>query len=164
VAVKFGFEQTWQATVQDVVGVYLDEAFWKGVTGFSRTSPPEVLEVSSSGGTGLTRLRWRLSVDLPGEASRFIDPDDVSWVEETRWDVAAASATVAFHPDQAATLMRASASVAMAQKGGEAVRTVRGELKVRIPLLGGRVEHAVADAIGEHLEEEAEAVAGRLGR
>jgi hypothetical protein len=162
-AVKFGFEQSWAATVDEVVAVYTDEGFWTEVTGFSRTSGPEVLEVRTDGDTALTRLRWHLSVELPREATRFIDPDDVSWVEETRWDLPAASATVTFHPDQGASLMRASAEVAMAQQGAEALRTVRGELKVRIPLLGGRVERAVVDAVGEHLEEEADAVATRLG-
>ncbi|MEZ5238079.1 MAG: DUF2505 family protein [Microthrixaceae bacterium] len=142
---RFGFEQRWSASVGDVVDLYTDESFWNGVSGFGRTSAPEVLEVTRDGSTARTRLRWRLAVDLPREASRFIDPDDVAWVEDTRWDLHSASARVAFEPVQAATLLRASADVVVVTDGDEAVRRVTGELKVRIPLLGHRVESAITD-------------------
>ncbi len=159
---KFGFEQRWTATVGDVVDLYTDESFWSSVSGFTKTNPPEVLEVTRNGATALTRLRWKLNVDLPSQASRFIDPDNVAWVEETTWDVERATATVAFVPAQGASLMKASAEVAVRAAGDEAIRRVTGELHVRIPLLGSRVEHAVVDGVGDHLTEEADVVAGTL--
>ena len=58
--------------------------------------------------------------------------------------------------------MRASATAALAGDGDDTTRQVRGELRVRIPLVGGRVEHVVVEGIGDHLEEEADAVAARL--
>ncbi|MFV0316327.1 MAG: DUF2505 domain-containing protein [Microthrixaceae bacterium] len=159
---RFGFEQRWNASVSQVVELYTDEDFWRGVTGFSRTSAPEVLEVDVTATTARTRLRWKLEVDLPSEASRFIDPDDVAWVEDTTWDLGAATAQVAFEPAQGAALLRASASVAVVADGDEAVRRVTGDLKVRIPLIGHKVENAIVDGIGEHLGEEADVVAPHL--
>jgi hypothetical protein len=103
-----------------------------------------------------------LTVDLPREAARFIDPDDVAWVEVTEWDLSARSATVDFQPDQAAGLLRASAEAALRPDGADAVRTVSGELKVRIPLLGHKVEPVIVEGVGDHLDEEAAAVAARL--
>ncbi len=160
--VKFAFEQRWTAAVDDVVDVYLDEGFWSGLSGLTTTSPPKVLGVERSGDRAVVSLHWVLSVDLPKEAARFIDPDDVAWTEETTWDLAARSATVAFRPDQAAGLLRASATAVLHQDGADAVRTIRGELKVRIPLVGHKVEPVIVDGIGEHLDEEADAVAARL--
>ena len=159
---KFGFEQRWNTTVPDVVDLYTDGDFWSSVTGFAKTSAPEVLEVTRNGDTAFTRLNWRLVVDLPSQASRFIDPDNVAWVEETSWDIPAATATVGFVPSQGAALIKASASVAVFADGGEAVRQVKGDLHVRIPLLGGKVEHAIVDGIGDHLTEEADVVAAQL--
>jgi hypothetical protein len=159
---KFGFEQRWTTTVDEVVELYLDEDFWREATGFSKTSPPEVLEVTRDANRGFTRLRWKLSVDLPKEATRFIDPDNVSWVEETTWDIGAATATVVFVPAQGASLMKVSADIVVVPDGSDAVRRVTGDLRVRIPLLGGRVERAVVDGVGDHLTEEAEVVATRL--
>ena len=160
--VKFAFEQRWTASVDDVVEVYLDEGFWTGLSDLTTTSPPKVLGVERSADAATVRLHWVLSVDLPKEAARFIDPDDVAWTEETTWDLAARSATVSFRPDQAAGLLRASATAVLHQDGADAVRTVRGELKVRIPLVGHKVEPVIVDGIGEHLDEEAHAVATRL--
>jgi len=161
--VRFGFEQRWTASADDVLEVYLDAGFWTALDGLSATSAPEVLEVTRHADTALVRLRYQLSVELPAQAARFIDPDDVSWIEETTWDLPARSAQVRFLPDQAASLMKASAGAALVADGADTTRTVRGELKVRIPLVGGRVEHVVVEGIGDHLEEEADAVATRLG-
>ncbi len=160
--VKFGFEQRWTAPVDDVVQVYLDESFWSGLSDLSTTSPPTVLDITRRGDRATVRLHWVLSVDLPREAARFIDPDDVAWIEETRWDLTSNSATVTFLPDQAASLLRASADAALRADGHDAVRTISGELKVRIPLLGHKVEPAIVDGVTEHLDEEASAVATRL--
>lgn len=160
---KFGFEQRWTAPADDVLEVYLDAEFWSGLEGLTKTSPPEVLGVDRTGDRAVVRLRYRLCVDLPSEATRFIDPEDVAWVEETTWDLRRRSADVRFLPVQASALMRAGASAALVQEGSDTAREVRGEVKVRIPLLGGRVEHAVVEGVGEHLEEEADAVAHRLG-
>ncbi len=160
--VKFAFEQRWTASVDDVVEIYLDEGFWSGLSDLTTTSPPKVLGVERSGDAATVRLHWVLSVDLPKEAARFIDPDDVAWTEETTWDLPARSASVAFRPDQAAGLLRASATAVLHQDGDDAVRTIRGELKVRIPLVGHKVEPVIVDGIGEHLDEEAHAVAEQL--
>ena len=82
--------------------------------------------------------------------------------DDRTWDLPQRSASVAFRPDQAAGLLRASATAVLHQDGDDAVRTIRGELKVRIPLVGHRVETVIVDGIGEHLDEEAHAVAGQL--
>ena len=162
-SVRFGFEQRWDATPDDVLEVYVDPDFWTSMEGLTSTSPPAVQGVERSGDVAVVRLRYQLSVTLPSQAARFIDPDDVAWVEETTWDMVARTATVRFLPEQAAGLLRASAEVQLLADGSDTTREVRGDLRVRIPLVGGKVEHAIVDGIGTALDEEAEAVARRLG-
>jgi hypothetical protein len=160
--VRFGFEQQWDAGVDEVIEIYLDEAFWSGLDALSRTGTPEVLGVARSGDRAVVRLRYSLDVELPGEAARFIDTGEVTWVEETTWDLPLRRATVRFLPAQGGGLLRASASATMEGARDSAIRRVTGELRVRIPLVGGRVERAIVDGIGEHLDAEAAAVAERL--
>lgn len=163
--VHFRFEQRWDAPPADVVEVYLDEGFWTGLEGLDKTAPPTVLDIQRSGDRATVRLHWVLSVDLPAEAARFIDPDDVAWVETTDWDLRTRVAQVSFHPDQAAGLLRASAVAELATPDASprrTLRTVHGDLKVRIPLLGRKIEPVIVDGVGEHLAEEAAAVARRL--
>ena len=161
--VRFGFEQRWTATVDEVVEVYLDPAFWAELTELSATRPPTVLGIERSGDRAVVRLRYSLSVELPREAARFIDPGDVTWVEETVWDLPRRSAEIRFLPTQAGGLLKAGATAQLHDEGAAALRRIRGELKVRIPLVGGRVERAIVEGVGEHLDAEAEAVAARLG-
>ena len=160
--VRFGFEQRWEAAADDVLAVYIDADFWSSLGGLTKTSAPTVLDVSRTGDTALVRLRYVLNVELPSQAARFIDPDDVAWVEETTWTLTTRTATVRFLPEQAAGLMKASATADLQADGVDTTREVRGELRVRIPLVGGKVEHAIVEGIGGHLEEEADAVANRL--
>ncbi len=161
--VRFEFDQQWQANPDEVVAVYLDEEFWTGLSELSTTAPPTVLDLTRTGDRAVVRLHWVLSVELPREAARFIDPDDVAWTEVTTWELQKRSATVEFLPDQAAGLLRASASAAVEQTADGSRRAVTGDLRVRIPLLGHKVEPAIVDGVGDHLEAEAAAVAARLG-
>jgi hypothetical protein len=162
VGVKFGFEQRWTTSVEEVVDLYTSEDFWTSLHDLSKFDPPEVLEVTSKAGSAVTRLRFRLDVELPKEASRFIDPGDVSWVQVTTWDLPRSRAEVVFLPDQGQALMKASATTEVVSEHGDVVRRVHGELRVRIPLLGHRVENVIVEGIGDYLEEEAGAVAERL--
>ncbi len=160
--VKFEYEQRWTANVDDVVDVYLDESFWTGLNDLRRTSPPTVLDIERRADSAVVRLHWVLTVDLPREAARFIDPEDVAWVEESIWDLSSLVARVSFQPDQAAGLLRASATARLEEVGPDAVRSINGDLSVRIPLLGRKVERAIVEGVVEHLGEEAEAIAAHL--
>ena len=162
VGVKFGFEQRWTTSVEEVLHLYTSRDFWGSLHDLSKFDPPEILEVSSQGGTATTRLRYRLDVELPKEAARFIDTGDVSWVQVTTWDLSRAVGDVVFVPDQGQALLKASATTEIVADGAEAVRRVQGELRVRIPLLGHRVENVIVEGIGDYLEEEAGAAADEL--
>jgi len=162
---KFGFEQRWTAPIDDIMATYLDESFWNGIEGFTKMAPPELLDIArdDAAGTALVRLRYKVNAQLPAQAARFIDPDDVAWVEETSWNLVERTADVRFLPVQAAALMRANATIVVGTEEDETFRELRGEFKVKIPLVGSKVERAVVGDIGTTLEEEADAVARFLG-
>ena len=159
----FELDQRFPAPAQEVLELYVDPDFWSTMDGTAETGPPEVLGVDRTAGTATVRLRWHLAVELPREASRFLDVDDVSWVESTRWDLPTRSAEVLFQPDQAAGLLRASASARLADTDRGSIRRVGGHLKVRIPLLGSKVERAISEGIEARLDAETAAVTDRLG-
>jgi len=163
VDVRFDFEQRWTAAPDEVVEIYLDESFWTGLTDLAATSTPEVLDISRTADRAVVRLHYVLSVELPKEAARFIDPDEVAWIEQTTWDLDTRTAKVEFIPDQAGKLLKASAGATLGTQGDDTVRDIRGEVKVHIPLLGGRVEKVIVEGVNDHLGEETEAVRARLG-
>ena len=64
---------------------------------------------------------------------------------------------------QAAGLIHAVATIDVTTDGDDTVRELRGEFRVKIPLVGAKVEKAVVGDIGTNLEEEADLVAKVLG-
>ncbi len=140
--------------------VFTDRSFWEGLTAMSATSVPEVLGVETRGDMAVVRLHYRLVVDLPREAARFIDTSNVAWIQETTWNLADRSARVTFLPDQAGRLISASATTDLIDRvdSGGSARLVHGDVKVRIPMLGSRVERAIVSGVGDHLDEEAAAI------
>lgn len=162
--VKFNFKQRWSADADRVLAVFTDRSFWEGLGGLTATSAPEVLAVEDRGSITVVRLHYRLVVDLPREAARFIDTTNVAWVQETTWDLTDRTSRVEFIPDQAGRLISASATTRLVDQGvdpdGNAVagRQIDGDVKVRIPVLGSRVERAIVSGVGDHLVEEAAAI------
>jgi hypothetical protein len=53
--------------------------------------------------------------------------------------------------------------VRLAETGGTTVETVEGDLAVRVPLLGAKLEKLIAELLVEALEAEQEVGARRLG-
>ena len=164
-AVKFGFEQRWTAPVDEVMATYLDPGFWSGIESFSNMAPPELLDLDhdEAARTALVRIKYRVDAKQPSQAARFIDPNNVAWVQETTWDLDALTATVRFLPVQAAGLIHAEATIDVTTDGDDTVRELRGEFRVKIPLVGSKVEKSVVGDIGTNLEEEADLVAKALG-
>jgi hypothetical protein len=155
--VRFTVEQRFPHPPAAVVGAYADPALYAGMSGLARIDRPELLGVERTGDVAVVRVRYRFVADLPGPALAVIDPARLTWVDETRYDLVAATATTRLLPDHYPDRLRASASSRFeadpAAPGGT-VRRVTGELSVRAPLVGGRVERAIVEGLQEHLAEE----------
>ena len=108
------------------------------------------------------RLRYKFTADLPTAALAIIDPDRLTWVEETTYDLAGLSSRVKLLPDHYASKLEASASARFVDRDDGSIRDVAGDLRVRVLLVGGQVERAIVEGLKEHLAEEAELVAKLL--
>lgn len=156
--VEFDFVQDFAAAPRDVVDTFVDPDFWGALDGLSATSVPEVLDIRRHGDLVTVELRYRLIVALPREAARFIDTSNVSWVEVSDWNLRTATSQTRFVPDQAGRLLVASAVTSLTPFGDGTRRSISGDLRVRIPLLGSKVERAIIGGVGDHLEEQVPAV------
>ena len=66
-------------------------------------------------------------------------------------------------PDHYADRMSASATTTFVESGADTVRRVHGEVKVRVPLVGGQVEKAIVSGLKEHFADEQRVVSRLLG-
>ena len=159
---KFEAKQQFDTEAAAVIGCYSSAEMYEQLPEFGRISRPDLLERTERGDTVKLRLRYRFTADLPTAALAIIDPERLTWVEETTYDLVGLIARTKLLPDHYGSKLEASASARFADRGTGSTRHVTGDLRVRVLLVGGQVERAIVDGLQEHLAEEAELVATLL--
>jgi hypothetical protein len=155
---QFQVEQHFAAPVDDVLAAYVDPDFYPTLTGLTKIGEPDVLGVERTGDKVRVRVRFRFTDQLPAAATTVIDPTRLTWVDESTYDLAARTSTMRLLPDHYADRLTASATATFTADPRDPQRTVRhirGSLKVRMPLVGSKVERVIVNDLRAHLADEA---------
>ncbi|MBA3282609.1 MAG: DUF2505 family protein, partial [Acidimicrobiia bacterium] len=108
-------------------------------------------------------IRFRFTGHLPSAVTAVIDPERLTWVQESVHDLDDGTTTFRLIPDHYPDRLKASGTFRVVSDGHGSRRVVNGDLKVRAPLVGGRVEQAIVSGLEEYLVAEAPAVDAYLG-
>lgn len=148
---RFRIEQRLVARVERVESILADPAWYEAVTASEAVWAPELLDVEEGEGetVGL-RVRYRFRGRLNAAASRVVDPARLSWVEVSTLDRVSHTIDLRIEPDSYADKLRFTGSVVLQPEGESTERVLDGEVKVKVPLVGGRVEGAVISGLREH--------------
>jgi hypothetical protein len=151
--------QRYDSPATEVIAAYADPLLYPTLVGLPKLGGIEVLDHGVDGARASLSVRFRFTGDLPSAVTAVIDPVKLTWIQRSRHDLTAGSTAFDLVPDHYPDRLRASGTFAVTAAGAGSRRTVTGELKVRgVPLMGGRVERAIVDGLGEYLEAEAPAV------
>lgn len=156
---RFEGVQRYDAPAREVFDLYCSAELYAALPDFSRISRPELVERVEHPDGVTVRVRYRFIADLPAAALAIIDPERMTWIEETRYDASTLTGTTRLLPDHYASKMQASATVRFVADGDGSRRLVQGDLKVKVLLVGGQVERVIVDGLEEHLTEEQQVVA-----
>lgn len=149
-------------TVADVI---LDEDYQASLDGLGPLSERKVLEQESlTDGTVRRRVRCVLGIDVSGPARKFIGDADPAWIEHAIWRPGEHRWEWTIEPLVAEDLLKASGQIELAPTGDGTVRTVLGEVKVGVPIVGGRVEGWIVEGLERAYDEEARVLRNRLER
>lgn len=153
---KFTATQTFAPEAGDVLDLYSNPQTWSRLPTFERVKIVEVLDSAGTPERPTTRVRYRFTADLPAAARAVVDPNRLSWVEETTYDLARRTSTMRFVPDEYASKLQAGASATFSEpaEGKGVIRSVSGDLKVRVMLVGGQVERVIVAGLKDYLAEE----------
>jgi hypothetical protein len=151
----FRIDQMLDGSPDAVETVLLDPSFVAARAALPKLGDAELLESSRDGARALQRIRLRFTAPLAPAVTAVIDPDRLTWVDEARYDLDAHVAEHRVQPDHYADRLHCSyrATIEMVSLGSR--RTMAGTVKVRMPLVGGRVERAIVSGLAEHAEAEA---------
>jgi len=163
---RFEITQRFGASPEEVQQLLLDESFVAGGGDDpdARIAYVETVRHDVDAAGARLEVRYRFTADLPAAATAIISPDRLTWVERTDVDLTSLASRISIVPDHYADRLSASATATIASDGanGRAVRSITGDLKVRVLLVGGQVERAIVDGMREHFANEEQRATERL--
>jgi len=115
---------------------------------------PEVLSREVDGDVVHLRIHYRFTRELSSMVRRAVDPNKLSWVEDSTHDLAARRVEFHLEPDHYADRLQSSGTYRFAPSGEGTTRHAEGDLSVKAPLVGRRVEQAIVDGVRQHLHDE----------
>lgn len=167
---RFELTQRFASPAAAVDAAYADPELYPTLVGLPKLGDIEVLrheiradEDGTATGADLS-IRFGFTGDLPGAVTSVVDPERLTWVQESQHDLGHGVTTFRLVPDHYADRLKASGRAAVSADGSGCTRVVSGDLTVRAMLVGGKVERAIISGLAEYLEAEAPAVDRYLDR
>jgi hypothetical protein len=155
--VRFLIEQRFDGLLEDVEAAFLDEAFLVKLATLPKLGDLKLVRRVDAHPLIHQWVRYRFTGDLAPAVRRVVDPNRLTWVEESTLDTRNHRTIWRIVPDNYSHLLKASGTYELrtANGGNVTLRTADGDLRVSVPLVGGRVEAAIVSGLREHaaLEE-----------
>ena len=142
-------------TARDRVAALVDPGFLVRMDELPKLGSAEVVSNQRDGDVVHLAVRYLFQAELSSAVTRVVDPDKLTWVEESACDLAAHTTSCVIKPDNYANLLQGSYEASIELSGSGSVRTITGRIKVKVPLLGGKVEKAIVGGLTENATAQA---------
>jgi hypothetical protein len=167
--VQFECEHEFAGTVEQVASTMSDPAFQTALD-LPDLARPDVIAHDVDGASRRLVLRYRYIGKLDPIAQKVVGNRELAWVQDLRIDVSTGVGVLGFTADGFGGRADGSATVRIVavvdREAGEAGcrRAIRGEFRIKVPLVGGKAERAIVPGLTRRLDVEAAAVARELAR
>ena len=152
---RFELTQRYRSAAPAVDDAYADADLYPTLVGLPKLGGIEVLSHQRTADRAVLRVRFRFTGHLPSAVTAVVDPERLTWVQETTHDLAAGRTTFRLVPDHYPDRLKASGHFAVRATPDGSERRVTGELKVKAFLVAGQVEQAIVSGLEEYLVAEA---------
>ncbi len=155
---NFEIEQRVPASPAAVAEALVDEDFIAATVDLPKVGGAQLLDQQRDGTRVYQRIRYRFTGELASAVKKVVDPERLTWVEESDHDLATHRSEHTIVPDHYADRLQASYRARLDEDGGSdhTRRVVSGAVKVRMLLVGGRVEKAIISGLEEYAAAEAQ--------
>lgn len=151
----FQLEQRIVGSPSAVAAAFADPGYYASLAGMAKVEPPDVLDHRVDGDVVTMHIRYRFAGDLSSAARAVLDPNKLTWVEESIHDLAARTVKTKLFPDNYADRFRCEGSWRFEPSGADGtLRICEGDLTVRTPFVGRIVEQAIVSGLREHFDDE----------
>jgi hypothetical protein len=157
--VRFRVDQRIAGDPDAVARVFADPGYYAVLGQLPKLGTPQLLSHSEEGDVVRLRVRFRFEGELNRAARAALDPDRLTWVEESTHDLGRRHVEFRLSPDHYRDRLRCSGRYWFEPAGdGITFRHAEGEVHVRTPFVGRVVEQALVSGLREHLGAEVEVV------
>ena len=152
---QFEIEQTLHAPPADVQDMLLDPQFLAARADLPKLGGSEVIERTQDSTSARLRVRMRFVGELSSAVTAVVDPAKLTWIDDATFDFASMTARHEILPEHYPDRLAASYDDTLHADGGTTRRALRGDLDVRVPLVGGRVARVIVDGMRDYAAAEA---------
>jgi hypothetical protein len=161
--VDFTLQQEIAAPVEAVEEALVNPASLVRMAELPKLGSAEVVSNERDGDVVKLQVRYLFQAELSSAVTKFVDPDKLTWVEDSDIDVATHQTSCVIRPDNYDNLLQGSYEATIVAAGSSCVRTVNGKVKVKIPLLGSKVEKAIIGGLAENSDAQISLITDFLG-
>jgi len=150
VSTKLSYDLTYDAPLLAVGEMLMDPAFREEVCDAQGVLRHDVAVTQEGGGMKVVVDQVQSAEGIPGFAKRFVG-DEINLIQSEQWsdiETGAVDVVIPGKPGQ----MRGT--IRLRESGGTTTETVEMEVKVNIPLVGGKIESLIADLLRKALKTE----------
>ena len=153
---RFRIEQRFTSPIDDVEAAFIDPDFIQSLDALPKLGKPALVKQVDAPPLFHQWVAYRFTGDVNSAVRRVVDPKRLTWTEESTLDRRTHVTTWRIVPDHYGGMLRCNATSRLDDDGaGGTIRTTEGEMKVSVPLVGGKVERAIVSGLEEHAELEA---------
>ena len=153
---RFHIEQFFDAPRDKVEAALLDEGYLARLGELPKIGRPQLLSQERDDGRVHQRVRYKFTGDLAPVVRRVIDPERLTWIEDSTFDPATHRTELRIVPDHYGQRLRCSMTIRFDADSDRTTRVVDGEVNVPMPLVGGKVEGAIVSGLKENIDVEAQ--------
>jgi hypothetical protein len=161
--VDFEVVHDFPAPCAAVASVLCDPTFHTGID-LPDLSRPEVVASTVDGTAQVLLLRYEYIGQIDPIARRIVGSRKLTWMQELRLDTETFKGALSFSAEQDASRLYGSADVTISAvgRGEHSRRRITGELRVRVPIVGGTAERRIVPGLVRRLDVEAAALSKEL--
>jgi hypothetical protein len=153
---RFRIVQRFVAPLEAVEPALVDPAFLERLAELPKLGRPTLLGQEVDGDVVRQQVRYAFAGHLSSAVTAVVDPAKLTWIEDSTIDRRTHRTTFRILPDHYRDRLACEGTFTLQPDGDGSRRVAEGDLRVRFPLVGGRVERAIVSGLEEHAELEAE--------
>jgi hypothetical protein len=154
---EFRIEQHFAGSLGSVEAALIDPAFLDRLASLPQLGHPRLLDQQQDGELVHQRVAYAFVGDLSGRVRAVVDPDRLTWVEESTLHRGTHRTEFHILPDHYGSLLSCRGTFQLRAEGSDrCTRTALGDVRVGVPLVGRKVEAAIVSGLVDHAALEAD--------